>query len=93
MYAEVAWVLVSSGTQVQPQVILDADYLPDYLSVSYDYASNNWEQFAITAQSLRDHLATFMRRCKLKTRQEVKVTGLGGEELSENEESEHRAKY
>ena len=34
-----------------------------------------------------------MRRCKLKTRQEVKVTGLGGEELSENEESEHRAKY
>ena len=37
MYAEVAWVLVSSGTQVQPQVILDPDYLPDYLSVSYDY--------------------------------------------------------
>ena len=36
MYAEVAWVLVSSGTQVQPQVILDPDYLPDYLSVSYD---------------------------------------------------------
>ena len=33
--AEVAW--VSSGTQVQPQVILDPDYLPDYLSVSYDY--------------------------------------------------------
>ena len=28
-------VLVSSGTQVQPQVILDPDYLPDYLSVSY----------------------------------------------------------
>ena len=25
------------GTQVQPQVILDPDYLPDYLSVSYDY--------------------------------------------------------
>ena len=38
MYAEVAWVLVSSGTQVQPQVILDPGYLPDYLSVSYDYA-------------------------------------------------------
>ena len=37
MYAEVAWVLVSSGTQVQPQIILDPDYLPDYLSVSYDY--------------------------------------------------------
>ena len=37
MYAEVAWVLVSSGTQVHPQVILDPDYLPEYLSVFYDY--------------------------------------------------------
>ena len=37
MYAEVAWVLVSLGTQVQPQVLLDPNYLPDYLSVSYDY--------------------------------------------------------
>ena len=37
MYAEVAWVLVSSETHVQPQVILDPDYLPDYLSFSYDY--------------------------------------------------------
>ena len=34
--AHSTWVLVSSGTQVQPQVILDPDYLPDYLSVSYD---------------------------------------------------------
>ena len=38
MYAEVAWVLVSAGTQVQPQIIPDSDYLSDYLSVSYDYA-------------------------------------------------------
>ena len=37
MYAEVVWVLVSLGTQVHPQIILDPDYLPDYLSVSYDY--------------------------------------------------------
>ena len=37
MYAEVAWVLVSLGTQVQPQIVPDPDYLPDYLSVSYDY--------------------------------------------------------
>ena len=37
MYADVAWVLVSLGTQVQPQVILNPDYLPDYLSVSYNY--------------------------------------------------------
>ena len=29
--------LVSSGNQVQPQIILDPDYLPEYLSVSYGY--------------------------------------------------------
>ena len=37
MYAEVGWVLVSLGPQVQLQVILDPGYLPDYLSISYDY--------------------------------------------------------
>ena len=37
MYAEVAWVLVSLGSQVQPQIILDPDYLPDCLFVSDDY--------------------------------------------------------
>ena len=37
MYSEADWVLVSSGTQFQPQIILDPDYLPYYLSVSYDY--------------------------------------------------------
>ena len=37
MYSEVAWVLVSSETQAQPQKVLDPDYLPDYLSVSYGY--------------------------------------------------------
>ena len=40
MNSEVAWVLVSSGTQVQSQIILDRDYLPDYLSVSYDYVAS-----------------------------------------------------
>ena len=39
MYAEVAWELVSSGTQAQLQMIINPDYLPDYLSFSYDYAS------------------------------------------------------
>ena len=38
MNSEVAWVLVSLGTQVQPQIILDPDYLANYLSVSDDYA-------------------------------------------------------
>ena len=37
MYAEVGWALLSSVTQVQPQIIPDPSYLPDYLSVSYDY--------------------------------------------------------
>ena len=37
MYAEVAWVLVSLVTQVQPQIILHSDYLPDYLFFSDDY--------------------------------------------------------
>ena len=36
-YSEVASVLVSLGTQVQPQILLDPEYLPDYLCVSYDY--------------------------------------------------------
>ena len=46
MYAEVAWILVSSGTQVQPQIIHDPDYLPDYLSISYDY--DNIEDIIVT---------------------------------------------
>ena len=50
MISEVAWVLVSSGTQVQLQIILDSDYLPHYLSVSYDnavskYFKYNWLWF------------------------------------------------
>ena len=38
MYAEVAFLLVSSGTQAQLQTILDPDYLADYPSVYYGYA-------------------------------------------------------
>ena len=37
MNSEVTWGKESSGTQVQPQIILDPDYLSDYLSVPYDY--------------------------------------------------------
>ena len=36
MNFEVAQILVFSRTQVQPQTILSPEYLPDYLSVSYD---------------------------------------------------------
>ena len=42
MHAEIAWVLVSPVTQVQLEIILDPDYRPDYLSVSYDYGSYNF---------------------------------------------------
>ena len=38
MYAEVTRILVSSGTQAQSQAIPNPDYLPDYLSISHDYA-------------------------------------------------------
>ena len=34
MYYDVAWALVSSGTQAQLQIILYRDYLSDYLSFS-----------------------------------------------------------
>ena len=37
MDAEVASVQVSSGTQVEPQIILEPDCLPDYFSAFYDY--------------------------------------------------------
>ena len=37
MYAAVAWLLVSSGTQDQAQIIIQPGYLPDYPFVSYDY--------------------------------------------------------
>ena len=37
MYSELAWVLVSSGAQVELQIIFEPNYLPDYLSVSHEY--------------------------------------------------------
>ena len=40
MYSELAWVPISLGSQVQPQIILNPDYLPDYFSVPYDYVPN-----------------------------------------------------
>ena len=56
MYAEVAWVLVSSGTQVQPQIILNPDYLPDYPSVSYDYGKTKIRDALLkTLQYIRNY--------------------------------------
>ena len=36
MNSEVAWILVPLRTQDQPQIILNSDDLPDYLSVFFD---------------------------------------------------------
>ena len=47
MYSDVAWVLVSWGTQVQLQITLDPDYLLDYLSVSHDYVPSFCKLFFI----------------------------------------------
>ena len=46
MYSDIAWVLVSSRTQVQPEIILDSDYLPDYLSISHDYNISKYNPLA-----------------------------------------------
>ena len=41
MKSEVAWILLSSETQVPGQIIFDPDYLSDYLSVPYDYCQDD----------------------------------------------------
>ena len=61
MYADVAWVLVSLGTQVQPQIMLDPEYLPDYISVSYDYASIDiWKNVSVLFASFLQNKAHFV---------------------------------
>ena len=68
MHVEVVWVLVSLGTQVQRQIILDPDYLPDYLFVYYDYAlfkadqtkifiSNYFQESILKAEVLKSFLS------------------------------------
>ena len=44
MYSEVACVLVFFGIQVQSLIILEPDYLLNYLSVLYDYGKNRHKQ-------------------------------------------------
>ena len=50
MNFEAASVLVSSGTQVQPQITLDPDYFPDFFSVSYDYDNGEWFKESCTSR-------------------------------------------
>ena len=47
---------------------------------------NNWVEFTVTLRSLRDHFNKLMKRYWSKTRLEIKGTGLGGEDLSENKQ-------
>ena len=53
MYAEVSWVLVSSGTQVQLEITIDLEYLPGYFSISYDYVFDK----AVGIEFLRQFLS------------------------------------
>ena len=47
-YSRVDRILVSSGTQVQPQMILDPDYLPNYLFLSlchmFPHTFKGWDE-------------------------------------------------
>ena len=54
MYSEVAWILVFSGTQVQPQIILDLDHLPDY---SYEYVL--FKSFFLYDQKVNTNIEIF----------------------------------
>ena len=56
MYSEVAWVLVSSGTEVQPQIILEQDYVPDYFSVSYDHDADGLAFVTEILEGLKERL-------------------------------------
>ena len=62
MYSKVALVLVYLGTQVQAQIIRKLNYLPDYLSVSYDYGKSKeigvlqpiFPDYVISCDSVQD---------------------------------------
>ena len=56
MYSEVAWVLASSGTEVQPQIILEQEYLPDYFSVSYDHDADGLAFVTEILEGLKERL-------------------------------------
>ena len=68
MYAEVAWVPVSSWTQVQSQVIVNPDYLPDYFFVSYDYVKT--QTFAVALVTLIPNALMFPKRALVEIKQD-----------------------
>ena len=68
MNSEVAWVLASSGTQVQSQIKLNPDYFPDYLSISYDYVLVCKREKTLKNNSFRDYKIDKKRKsCVLVT--------------------------
>ena len=53
------------GTQVQSQVILDTDYLPDYLSVPYNY---DLKDYYIQTKTVSIHQKKSQAIAKLNTK-------------------------
>ena len=45
MYAELAWVLVSSRTEVQTHIKFHPDYFLDYFSISFEYDKGYCQSF------------------------------------------------
>ena len=75
MYSEVAWVLVSSGTEVQPQIILEQEYLPDYFSVSYDHYADGLAFVTEILEGLKERLEAWKGALELKgSRVDVRKT-------------------
>ena len=73
------------ASKVYLKVNLEAGEEESFLRIQ-PMTSNNCKEFAVPARSLRDRFTTLMKRYKSKTRREIKCTGLGGEEVSENEQ-------
>ena len=65
MYSEVAWVLVFLRIQIHLQIIPNPDYLPDYLSVSYEYAKSN-ETIEGSKKMIEKLIFSFLLKFKLK---------------------------
>ena len=72
MLYEVAWVLLSSETQVQPQIIPNPDYLSDCLSISYDYGATV-TNFMAVLQYIYIYYSKFKRSSNVADQVSVKL--------------------
>ena len=69
MYSETAWVLVFSGIQVHPQIILDPDNLPDYpmtfpITMVISSLHIKFNKAFCFRQSLQMHVISFLMGIK-----------------------------